>query len=129
MFNACKSLQTIPQLDTSSGTNFSYMFNYCQSLQTIPQLDTSSGTSFSYMFKACDSLQYIDVSSPTAHIYNLSIDFNDAEFLSKESIVNIFNNLPTVTGQTITISSTTDAKLSTTEKEIATNKGWTIAVS
>ena len=43
-------LNTIPQLDTSSGTIFYDMFRECPSLTTIPELNTSNGTNFSYMF-------------------------------------------------------------------------------
>lgn len=111
-------------------TSFSYMFNYCFSLQTIPQLDTSSGTSFSSMFYNCCSLQYIDATSPASHNYKFPVSFNGSKLLSKASIINIFNNLPE-TEQTITITITNDtnAKLTTEEKEIATSKGWTISVS
>jgi hypothetical protein len=59
MFTGCYSLQTIPLLDTSLGTNFGYMFNGCYSLQTIPLLNTSKGTIFSNMFQNCNSLQTI----------------------------------------------------------------------
>ena len=34
---------TIPLIDTSKGTNFTYMFACCAMLTTIPQLDTSNG--------------------------------------------------------------------------------------
>ncbi len=67
MFNSCYSLQTIPSLDMSSGTNFSYMFDSCYSLQTIPLLDTSSGTDFSGMFSGCNSLQSIPALQKTSN--------------------------------------------------------------
>jgi hypothetical protein len=62
MFDGCYSLTTIPQLDTSSGTNFGRMFAGCASLTTIPQLDTSDGTSFANMFDGCYSLTKADFS-------------------------------------------------------------------
>jgi len=92
-------------------------------------LDTRNVTNFSYTFRRCNNLQYIDASQPISHVYNFSVDFRDSNYLSRTSIINIFNNLPTTTGQTITIDTLADAKLSTVDKEIATNKGWTIAVS
>ncbi len=125
----CYSLQSMPQLDTSSGTDFSEMFNSCYSLQSVSPLDTSSSLSFSNMFYNCYSLQYIDASQPTYHIYNYHIDFSSSPYLSKVSILNIFNNLPTTTGQIIKIDTALNTKLSTADKEIATNKGWTVAVS
>ncbi len=68
MFYECTSLQSIPQLDTSSVTNMSDMFLGCYSLQSIPLLDTSSVTDMSVMFYECTSLQSIpqlDTSSVT----------------------------------------------------------------
>ena len=59
LFYGCSSLQTVPALDTSSGTNFTYMFYNCSSLQFVPVLDTSSGTNFTSMFTYCYSLQQV----------------------------------------------------------------------
>jgi len=67
-FKDCFSLVSIPELDTSSGTDFSWMFKGCFSLVSIPELDTSSGTNFSAMFNDCISLVSIpelDTSSGT----------------------------------------------------------------
>jgi len=129
MFYQCFSLNTIPPIDTGNGTNFSSMFFVASGIQSIPALDVSSGTNFSNMYSSCYALQHIDTSAPGSHIYNYSVSFQNSSYLSRTSIINIFNNLPTKTGQTITIDTVTDAKLSTADKEIATNKGWTVAVS
>ena len=59
MFSKCSSLTTIPQLDTSSVTSMYNMFQDCSSLTTIPQLDTSSVTNMSFMFNNCGSLTTI----------------------------------------------------------------------
>ena len=56
MFYSCKSLTTIPQLDTSNVTNMSYMFYNCLSLTSIPQLDTSNVTDMEFMFYSCTNL-------------------------------------------------------------------------
>ena len=48
--------------------------------------------------------------------------------LLKESIIEVLNDLPTVTTtQRLTLGSTNLAKLTDDEKAIATNKGWTLA--
>ena len=60
MFSGCSALTSIPQLDTSKGTNFSYMFSNCLSLTTIPQLDTSKGTNLSSMFSNSRYLKRIE---------------------------------------------------------------------
>ena len=59
MFDNCKNLTSIPQLDTSNGTKLHYMFYNCENLTTIPQLDTSNGTDFSGMFRSCKNLTSI----------------------------------------------------------------------
>ena len=59
MFYGCGLLTSIPQFNTSKGTNFNSMLWGCRSLTTIPQLDTSEGTDFSYMFYGCSSLKII----------------------------------------------------------------------
>lgn len=58
-FSNFNSLETIPLLDTSRGTDFSYMFNYCRSLKTIPQLDLSSAQNLTNMFASCAVLETI----------------------------------------------------------------------
>jgi hypothetical protein len=59
MFYDCKSLTSIPELDTSNGTSFEGMFFGCSSLTSIPELDTSKGTVFEHMFDGCASLTSI----------------------------------------------------------------------
>ena len=59
MFNGCKNLTTIPQLDTSNVTSMSVMFGGCTSLTTAPQLDTSNVVDMSYMFQSCSKLTTI----------------------------------------------------------------------
>jgi surface protein len=58
-FSNFNSLETIPLLDTSKGINFSHMFNYCRSLKTIPQLDVSSAQNLTNMFTNCSVLETI----------------------------------------------------------------------
>ena len=59
MFYGCSKLTTIPQLDTSKGIKFGSMIRGCSELTTIPQLDTSNGTDFQYMFYGCSKLTTI----------------------------------------------------------------------
>lgn len=68
VFSDCYSLQSIPLLDTSNATEFSSTFYDCYSLTTIPLIDTSSSTDFSSMFSHCYSLitiPLIDTSNGT----------------------------------------------------------------
>jgi hypothetical protein len=148
MFNFCPCLTTIPQLDTSKGTSFMYMFQDCYSLTTIPQLDTSKGISFGWMFSRCESLTTIpqlDTSKgrdfgsmfyDCAKLTTLggfvglgkNLDLSYSPNLTHDSLMNVINNLATVTSSTtLTLGSTNLAKLTDEEKKVATDKGWTLA--
>ena len=59
MFRQCSNLTTIPELNTSNGTYFGSMFYQCSNLTTIPELNTSNGTRFNYMFRECSKLTTI----------------------------------------------------------------------
>ena len=59
MFNGCRNLQEVPQLDTSNVTNMEAMFSSCNNLRTISQLNTSKVTNMGGMFFACNRLQSI----------------------------------------------------------------------
>ena len=123
MFSSCSSLTTIPQLDTSKVTNMGSMFYNCTSLASIPQLDTSKVTNMVYMFERCTSLTSIKMKNMST-----SFDIHWSTKMEREALVEVLNNLATVTStKTLTLGSTLLAKLTDTDKAIATNKGWTLA--
>lgn len=121
MFSGCYSLVAIPLLNTSSVTDMNGMFSNCNSLTTIPLLDTSSVTTMNGMFNGCYSLYlcYLDN-------VKLSFSFAYSSIISKASLLYIINNAQTVSGETMTLGSTNLDKLTTAEKQIATDKGWTL---
>ena len=151
MLFACGSLTSIPQLDTSKVTNMNYMFTGCSLLTSIPQLNTSNVTNMYQMFSDCTSLTSIallDTSNVTNMDYlfgwsnidkltdlggfkNLSISIT-SNFLDKcpnltvESLMNVINNLATVSGQSLSFGSTNLNKLTAEQIAIATAKGWTL---
>jgi len=97
------------------------MFNGCGNLQTIPLLDASSCTNMSGMFNGCYSLSKGAMSGT-----KVTISYTDCK-LSQSALVDIFNGLATVVGQTITITGNWGASsLTVEERAIATDKGWTI---
>ena len=123
MFYRCYNLSSIPLLDTSNVTNMSGMFDSCISLTSIPQLDTSNVTNMSGMFDGCNKLQQIHMTG-----MKVSFDIHYSTLFTREALVEILNNLTTVTStQTLTMGSTNLAKLNDEDKAIATNKGWTLA--
>ena len=123
MFQYCFKLTSIPQLDTSNVTNMAYMFFYCRILTTIPKLDASNVTNMTDIFYSCNKLEQI-------HMTGMKVSFNisSSTLFTRDALLEILNNLATVTStQTLTMGQTNLAKLTDEDKSIATNKGWTLA--
>ena len=125
IFYNCKSLNSISALDTRNVKNMTNMFYNCSSLTSIPLLDTSKVTSMGNMLHGCGSVKYL------GGFKNLSISIS-AYFLDQcpdltvESLMNVINNLATVSGQTLKFGNVNLSKLTAEQKAIATNKGWTL---
>lgn len=78
----------------------------------------------SYFCTGNYTLENIEYTLPIA--YNHS--YNSCELLSHESLLTILNNLPSVsTTRTLNLTTININSLTTAEKQIATNKGWTLA--
>ena len=123
MFYYCSSLTSIPSMDTSKVTNMSTMFGACSSLTSIPSMDTSKVTDMGYMFTNCSNLESIHM-----HGTKVSFDISASTKFTREALVEILNNLATVTtSPTLTMGSTNLAKLTDADKAIATGKGWKLA--
>ena len=128
MFNECYSLQelTINNWTLSSCTTMTGTFSYCHNLKTLitnnwslPKLTTAPGALFGY----CYSLENYN-GLPMA----LNHSYVSCYSLSRDSVLAIINNLPTVsTARTLTLPAILTNLLSTEEKAIATNKNWTLA--
>ncbi len=145
MFYGCYSLQTVPLFNTSAVTSMSNMFNNCYSLQTVPLFNTAAVTNMGSMFSGCFSLQSIpafNVSAITSssnfgsmvnscgnlariQAKNFRFTFSVASCkLSATALNEIYTNLPTATGQTITV--TGNYGTASDDPTIATAKGWTV---
>lgn len=121
MFNSCYALSNLPALSTSSVSDMSGMLTYCTSLQSVPALNCSNVTSssgFSSIFNGCNSLARILMA---AFKYTFSVS---GCRMSAARLNELFTNLPTVTGQTVTITGNFGA--ATCDRTIATAKGWTV---
>ena len=129
MFNGCRSLTAIPQMDTSSATDMSGMFISCTSLTAIPQLDTSAVTNMNNMFNGCNSLTAITLNNTVTGWAGYAISLSDCS-LSHAAIVAFFNSLPTITSaKAITLTGNPGvSELTNAEKAIATGKGWTLTL-
>ena len=121
-FFNCTALVTVPLFNTANVTNMGNMFNGCSNLSNVPGLVTTSvtsPTSFANMFSNCSSLTRIEAK-------NFRFSFSVANCkLSATALNEIYTNLPTVTGQTITVSG--NYGTATDDPTIATAKGWTVS--
>lgn len=123
MFGSCDSLISLPLLDTSNVKNTGYMFGYCNSLTSVPAMDVSNVTDMNGMFYRCENLETIHM-----HGMKVSFDISFSTKFTREALVEILNNLATVTtSPTLTMGSTNLAKLTDADKAIATGKGWKLA--
>jgi hypothetical protein len=97
------------------------MFQYSQALNAIPALNVSSVNSsdyFSGIFDGCKSISRIE-----AQDFNYSFSVENCR-LSATALNEIYTNLPTVSGQSITV--TGNYGTSSDTPSIATGKGWTV---
>jgi surface protein len=121
MFQNCFSLTYVPLFNTAAVTNMSTMFGACGNLQEVPALVTTAVTAssgFTNMFNTCPSLSRIQAK-------NFRFTFSVASCkLSATALNEIYTNLPTVTGQTITVSN--NYGTASDDPTIATAKGWTV---
>ena len=115
------------------------MFNGCSKLTTIPQLDTSNGTNFSNMFYSCSALTNLTIAGS---INTSGMNLKSATKLSKSSITSVVNALSaSASGKSITFSKTavnnafetsSGAADGSTSDEwlnlIATKSNWTISL-
>ena len=98
-------------------------FKYCYELTSIPRLDVSNVVSMNSTFAYCKKLQEIHMTG-----MKTSFDIHYSTLFTREALLEIINNLATVTTtETLTMGSTNLAKLTDEDKAIATNKGWTLA--
>ena len=96
MFYNCKSLITIPRLDTSNATNMTKMFYNCISLTNIPQLDTSNVIRMDDMFMGCSSLTTIPLLSTskvtnTCEMFYSCKSLTSVPLLDTRSVTNMSN--------------------------------------
>lgn len=132
-----KQFTEIPSLDTSNVENISFfIYNYSR-LTTVAQLNLSKATTIQNFLYNCSGLTtlggFINLgkaftgTSAVMHTFNLS----DSSVLTKESIMNVINNLAApddtaVTDATLNLSAASYALLSADDIAIATAKRWSV---
>lgn len=130
MFSGLTSIKEIElnDLNLAECTTIATMFRYCRALEkvtltgwSIPKLTATSPSAF---LGDCPNLRDVVIDIPIALNYSFSGD----DALSHESLVNILNNLPTVTTRrTLNLMNQNINRLTAEEKQIATDKNWTLA--
>ena len=109
--------------DTSNVTDMTDMFYGCTKLTSVPAFDVSNVTTFFHMFDRCIRLTAIHMTG-----INTSLDISSSTEFTREALVEIINNLTPTNNHsyTLTMGSTNLAKLTNADKNIATDKGWTL---
>lgn len=146
MFYACYSLREITNIDLSTATNLYRTFYGCSNLEKISMVQPTGACSFRETFfgsGGLKSISNIDLANATQigtsfyALYSITdlsgltniaktIDLRFAN-MARQNIVDVFNNLSTVSGQTINVSGNPGSSSLTAEDiAIATNKGWTV---
>lgn len=87
MFNACRSLITVPLFNTANVTDFSSMFNECSSLISVPFFNTQSATAMGTMFGNCSSLTMVPLFN-TANVTSMISMFTDCYSLQSVPLFN-----------------------------------------
>lgn len=113
---------------TLKSVSFAYMFYWCINLREcdLSGLDFSETTDSGNAFYRCINLETLILNST----WKMNLDLSFCAKLSRESILGIFNVLPTISEtRKITLNGYAkfNAKLTPEEIAIATDKGWTVA--
>lgn len=126
-FQGCSSLITAPTIvlnNNNTSVVAGNVFASCTRIITGPSINLSKATSsVSTIVNGCTSMKSF---SPNGVVFGLN---NANGMMSTPALVALFNSLGTASGaQTLTVSGNWGwASLTTEEKAIATNKGWTLA--
>lgn len=133
MFQGCSQLTNVPTINISGVTklNTGYMFQTCTKLIEIEKLIVDENTGYgTMMFYLCTQLVTLIFEGV---IGENGLDIHWSNQLSHESLMSIINCLKDYSQDTsgtqwiVTIGATNLAKLTSEEKAIATQKGWTLA--
>lgn len=127
-----RAITTIPTVDTRTSTSAGdlyYLFGSDSKLRSIEKIilkDDGSQT-FDGTFGSCTALQEVRFEG----VIGKKISVSNCSKLSHDSLMSILNALKDYAGSgttyTCTLDSTNLAKLTDAEKQIATQKGWTLA--
>ncbi len=132
LYEGCASLVTATHLDSCYPSGMDAVFANCTSLTTVGSLYCENATSMWNIFYNCTNLTSIGISGA-----KVDFDLSSCELLPASELSTIISNLGDVanegnnaTGEytaTLTLGSVNLAKLSQSDIDSATAKGWTLA--
>ncbi len=127
MLNSCYKLKAldISHFDVSKTTSINNFCRYCQEMTTLTvgTFDMASCTNADGAFDNCNALTTIN---GTFTNIGCNIRFGQSP-LTRASALVIINGLKQGAGKTVVFSTTTKNLLTTADKALITNKGWTLA--
>ena len=143
----CRELLTFPQLDTKNVTRFDSAWYQCTKLLSLPELDFSSAVQVGYMLYRCSGLTTLGgfknlgkaFTNQTSNYSDYTLDLSASTKLTHDSLMNVINNLydlnltydvangGTLYTQQLVLGSTNISKLSASELEVCTQKGWVVS--
>jgi hypothetical protein len=122
-FNACTNLETVGTINigTTGAFGANGTFSNCPFLREVVFVDAGRITVTTNMFTGCIRLRKV-------RLPNIAISFTIAGCdLERAELVDLFNDLATVPGQTLIITNNPGvASLTAADLLIATSKGWTV---
>lgn len=147
LFASCQNLTTIGDLNITGTNSLSQAFYYCTKLEKIGTITNTANTTLQYAFGECGNLREIvftsvaNVTNYTGAFYNcfslrkLRLPGAKESFtiagcnMQRAELVDLFNDLATVVGKTITVTNNPGvADLTAGDTLIATAKGWTVTL-
>ena len=108
--------------DSDVSRAFAECFRDCDCIESLPAVNCINSYGLDSAFIGCVNLKELN-------FYNITdnIKLNDCTKMTRDALVEVLNNLATVTStKTCTLGATNLAKLTDEDKAIATNKGWTL---
>ncbi len=129
VFTFNNSLKTLPKIDISSATKTAQLFYNNAKLESIDELVVNENTPFDRCFNNSPSIAHLIV---TGTIGQNGFNVQWATKLDKESLLSIIDCLKDYSADTsgttwaVTLGTENLAKLTDTEKAVATQKGWTL---
>lgn len=122
LFSECFNLKKVPVYAINAVESLDSVFSDCFSLKQCPAWDIGNVTSAANIFLNCVSLEAVRLKN-----IGCDLDISASTKFTAETLVEVMNNLKTLSGKTLTMGADNLAKLTVEQKAIATNKGWTLA--